>query len=169
MELSRCSSSSLWRHRTSETSGSDSQRPRQLKSNGTGHESKLDILQHSSTSYILDPFRSFESNSIAREGHHDTRHRGGGVCKTQHKETGRRQSQGCGTQGRRGGKDRGPGMQGPGPRIASPCPICIRTWLGVGERRRRLICRGCRGTQWMTCRRLRDDNQQGCSCSSPPA
>lgn len=79
MELSRCSSSSLWRHRTSETSGSDSQRPRQLKSNGTGHESKLDILQHSSTSYILDPFRSFESNSIAREGHHDTRHRGGGL------------------------------------------------------------------------------------------
>lgn len=168
MELSRCSSSSLWRHRTSETSGSDSQRPRQLKSNGTGHESKLDILQHSSTSYILDPFRSSRATA-SQEKDIMTPVIVGGGCKTQHKETGRRQSQGYGTQGRRGGKDRGPGMQGPGPRIASPCPICIRTWLGVGERRRRLICRGCRGTQWMTCRRLRDDNQQGCSCSSPPA
>lgn len=52
------------------------------------------------------------------------------------RDDGRRQSQGYGTQGRRGGKDRGPGMQGPGPRIASPCPICNRTWLGVREKGR---------------------------------
>lgn len=62
MEISRCSSSSsisLWRPRTSETCGSDPQRPRQLKSNNiTRRESKLDILQRSSISYILDSFRS---------------------------------------------------------------------------------------------------------------
>jgi hypothetical protein len=95
----------------------------------------------------------------AEPGRRDgTQGRKAGRIVGQEAEPGRRD----GTQGRRGGNGRRPGSR-TRTKHCTPHPLCIPIRRQGNRSGGGGVCLSCLSAPWMTCRRVKDDHQQGCA------